>query len=142
MITQVLYCQPLLRFHSGIPFNVVDVARDLGAFEDGGILDKIDFLDWFRLNKDNPNYVDKRTDEQKEIDEDLDTYLKETYEKNLREQLENLKGVQGKDATRKRMGIYNQLRDLPDLTSDQLKSKINKGIGKVDIGDLKFFGKK
>ena len=58
----------------GIPFNVVDVARDLGAFEDGGILDKIDFLDWFRLNKDNPNYVDKRTDEQKEIDEDLDTY--------------------------------------------------------------------
>ena len=35
----------------GIPFNVVDVARDLGAFEDGGILDKIDFLNLFRLNK-------------------------------------------------------------------------------------------
>jgi len=125
----------------GIPFNVVDVARDLGAFEDGGILDKIDFLNLFRLNKDNPNYVDKRTAEEKKTDEDLDTYLRETYEKNLREQLKNLKGVQGKDAKRKRMGIYNQLRDLPDLTSDQLKSKINKGIGKVDIGDLKFFGK-
>ena len=125
----------------GIPFNVVDVARDLGAFEDGGILDKIDFLNLFRLNKDNPNYVDKRTAEEKETDEDLDTYLRETYEKNLREQLKNLKGVQGKDAKRKRMGIYNQLRDLPDLTSDQLRSKINKGIGNVDIGDIKFFGK-
>ena len=125
----------------GIPFNVVDVARDLGAFEDGGILDKIDFLNLFRLNKDNPNYVDKRTDEQKEIDEDLDTYLKETYEKNLREQLENLKGVQGKDAKRKRMSIHNQLRDLPDLTSDQLRTKVNQGIGNVEIGDIKFFCK-
>ena len=125
----------------GIPFNLIDIGRDVGLFEEGGALDWLDFLDWFRLNKDNPNYVDKRTDEQKEIDEDLDTYLKETYEKNLREQLENLKGVQGKDATRKRMGIINQLKDLPNLTSDQLKSKINKGIGNVDIGDIKFFGK-
>ena len=122
----------------GIPFNVVDVARDLGAFEDGGILDKIDFLNLFRLNKDNPNYVDKRTDEQKETDEDLDTYLRETYEKNLREQLENLKGVQGKDAKRKRMSIHNQLRDLPDLTSDQLRSKVGKDL---TDGDIKFFGK-
>ena len=125
----------------GIPFNVVDVARDLGAFEDGGILDKIDFLNLFRLNKDNPNYVDKRTAEEKKTDEDLDTYLRETYEKNLREQLKNLKGVQGKDAKRKRMGIYNQLRDLPDLTSDQLRTKVNQGIGNVEIGDIKFFGK-
>ena len=125
----------------GIPFNVVDVARDLGAFEDGGILDKIDFLNLFRLNKDNPNYVDKRTTEEKEIDENLDEYLRETYEKNLREELESIKGMKGKNYTRRRMSITNQLRDLPDLTSDQLKSKINKGIGNVDIGDIKFFGK-
>ena len=125
----------------GIPFNIVDVARDMGAFEDGGILDKIDFLNLFRLNKDNPNYVDKRTVEEKEIDEDLDAYLRETYEKNLREQLESIKGMKGKSYTRRRMSITNQLRDLPDLTSDQLKSKINKGIGNVDIGDIKFFGK-
>ena len=39
------------------------------------------------------------------------------------------------------MSITNQLKDLPNLTSDQLKSKINKGIGNVDIGDIKFFGK-
>ena len=122
----------------GIPFNVVDVARDLGAFEDGGILDKIDFLNLFRLNKDNPNYVDKRTDEQKEIDENLDNYLREEHEKNLREQLENLKGVQGKDATRKRMGVINKLKELPDLTSDQLRSKVGKDL---TDGDIKFFGK-
>jgi len=40
-------------------------------------LDKIDFLNLFRLNKDNPNYVDKRTTEEKEIDENLDEYLRE-----------------------------------------------------------------
>ena len=127
----------------GIPFNIVDVARDMGAFEDGGILDKIDFLNLFRLNKDNPNYVDKRTTEEKETDEDLDAYLRETYEKNLREQLEKFKGQTSlsKSQRRKRTSILNQLRDLPDLTSDQLRSKINKGIGNVDIGDIKFFGK-
>jgi hypothetical protein len=125
----------------GIPFSVVDVARDMGAFEEGGMLDKIDFLNLFRLNKDNPNYVDKRTTEEKEIDENLDEYLRETYEKNLREELESIKGMKGKNYTRRRMSITNQLRDLPDLTSDQLRSKVNKGIGDVEIGDIKFFGK-
>ena len=125
----------------GIPFNLIDVGRDVGLFEEGGALDWLDFLDWFRLNKDNPNYVDKRTTEEKEIDEEFDTYLRETYEKNLREELESIKGMKGKNYTRRRMSITNQLRDLPDLTSDQLKSKINQGIGNVDIGDLKFFGK-
>jgi len=125
----------------GIPFNLIDIGRDVGLFEEGGALDWLDFLDWFRLNKDNPNYVDKRNEAEIKTDEDFDTYLRETYEKNLNEQLENLKGVKGKEATRKRMSIINQLKDLPDLTSDQLKSKINKGIGKVEIGDIKFFGK-
>ena len=125
----------------GIPFNLIDIGRDVGLFEEGGALDWLDFLDWFRLNKDNPNYVDKRTVEEKKTDEDLDTYLRETYEKNLREELESIKGMKGKSYTRRRMSITNQLRDLPDLTSDQLKSKINQGIGNVDIGDIKFFGK-
>ena len=127
----------------GIPFNVVDVARDMGAFEDGGILDKIDFLNLFRLNKDNPNYVDKRTDEQKEIDEDIDAYLKEEYEKDLLNQLENLpektsanrKAVNAKSRT-----LQNALRELRDgtLTSDKLRSKVGK---EFTDGDIKFFGK-
>ena len=53
----------------GIPFNLIDIGRDVGLFEEGGALDWLDFLDWFRLNKDNPNYVDKRTAEEKETDE-------------------------------------------------------------------------
>ena len=73
----------------GIPFNLIDIGRDVGLFEEGGALDWLDFLDWFRLNKDNPNYVDKRTAEEKEIDEDIDAYLKEEYEKDLLNQLEN-----------------------------------------------------
>ena len=127
----------------GIPFNVVDVARDLGAFEDGGILDKIDFLNLFRLNKDNPNYVDKRTAEEKEIDEDIDAYLKEEYEKDLLNQLENLpeknsgnrKAVNAKSRT-----LQNALRELRDgtLTSDKLRSKVGK---EFTDGDIKFFGK-
>ena len=127
----------------GIPFNLIDIGRDVGLFEEGGALDWLDFLDWFRLNKDNPNYVDKRTTEEKEIDEEFDTYLRETYEKNLREQLEKLQGQTSlsKSQKRTRTSIYQQLRDLPDLTSDQLRSKVNKGIGDVDIGDIKFFGK-
>ena len=127
----------------GIPFNVVDVARDLGAFEDGGILDKIDFLNLFRLNKDNPNYVDKRTAEEKEIDEDLDAYLRDKYEKDLLNQLENLpeknsgnrKAVNAKSRT-----LQNALRELRDgtLTSDKLRSKVGK---EFTDGDIKFFGK-
>ena len=120
----------------GIPFNVVDVARDLGAFEDGGILDKIDFLDWFRLNKDNPNYVDKRTKEEKQTDEDLDEYLREEYINDIKEKLENLKGVQGKDAQRKRMGLTTKLRDFEkkDLTSTQLRTMTK------DFVDFELFG--
>ncbi len=127
----------------GIPFNVVDVARDLGAFEDGGILDKIDFLNLFRLNKDNPNYVDKRTDEQKEIDEDIDAYLKEKYEKDLLNQLENLPEKNSgnrKAVNAKSRNLQNALRELRDgtLTSDKLRSKVGK---EFTDGDIKFFGK-
>jgi hypothetical protein len=107
----------------GIPFNVVDVARDLGAFEDGGILDKIDFLDWFRLNKDNPNYVDKRTDEQKEIDEDLDAYLKKEYEKDIKQQLKDIEGRKGKSFKGTRNRLEGELALLDGLTSTQLRTK-------------------
>ena len=127
----------------GIPFNVVDVARDLGAFEDGGILDKIDFLNLFRLNKDNPNYVDKRTAEEKEIDEDLDAYLRDKYEKDLLNQLENLPEKNSgnrKAVNAKSKRLYEELGDLRDgtLTSDKLRSKVGK---EFTDGDIKFFGK-
>ena len=127
----------------GIPFNLIDIGRDVGLFEEGGALDWLDFLDWFRLNKDNPNYVDKRSDEEKKIDEDIDAYLKDEYEKDLLNQLENLpernsgniKALNAKSRT-----LRNELRDLRDgtLTSDKLRSKVGK---EFTDGDIKFFGK-
>ena len=127
----------------GIPFNLIDIGRDLGAFEEGGSLEWLDFLGWLKLNKDNPNYVDKRTAEEKEIDEDLDAYLRDEYEKDLLNQLENLpektsanrKAVNAKSRT-----LQNALRELRDgtLTSDKLRSKVGK---EFTDGDIKFFGK-
>ena len=127
----------------GIPFNLIDIGRDVGLFEEGGALDWLDFLDWFRLNKDNPNYVDKRTAEEKEIDEDLDAYLRDEYEKDLLNQLENLPernsgNIKALNAKSKR--LRNELADLRDgtLTSDKLRSKVGK---EFTDGDIKFFGK-
>ena len=122
----------------GIPFSVVDVARDMGAFEEGGMLDKIDFLNLFRLNKDNPNYVDKRTTEEKEIDENLDEYLREEYEKSLREYLERTAGTTNKTVKRKRTQTYQKLKEIEDLSSDKLRSLVGK---EFTDGDIKFFGK-
>ena len=127
----------------GIPFNLIDIGRDVGLFEEGGALDWLDFLDWFRLNKDNPNYVDKRTAEEKEIDEDLDAYLKDEYEKDLLNQLENLPERNSgniKSLNAKSRTLRNELRDLRDgtLTSDKLRSKVGK---EFTDGDIKFFGK-
>ena len=126
----------------GIPFNVVDVARDLGAFEDGGILDKIDFLNLFRLNKDNPNYVDKRTAEEKETDEDIDEYLKEIYKESLLEKARKISAnanSSNKKATASGLrNVQKELRALEEgeITSDKLRSKAG---GLID--DIKFFGK-
>ena len=122
----------------GIPFSIVDVARDMGAFEEGGTLDKIDFLNLFRLNKDNPNYVDKRTAEEKEIDEDIDAYLREEYEKSLREYLERTEGTTDKTVKRKRTQTYQKLNKIEDLSSDKLRSLVGK---EFTDGDIKFFGK-
>ena len=127
----------------GIPFNLIDIGRDFGLFEEGGALDWLDFLDWFRLNKDNPNYVDKRTAEEKEIDEDLDAYLRDKYEKDLLNQLENLPEKNSgnrKAVNAKSRNLRNELRDLRDgtLTSDKLRSKVGK---EFTDGDIKFFGK-
>ena len=117
----------------GLAATAVDVARDTGAFE------KNERFNFLKLNKDNPNYKDTRTDEQKQIDEDLDAYLREEYINDIKRQLENLKGVQGKDAQRKRMGLTTELRDFQkkDLTSTQLRT-ITKDLVK---DDLKLFRK-
>ena len=114
----------------GIPVALVDIARDMGAFENSK---RFSFL---KLNKDNPNYVDNRTDEEKKTDEDFDAYLREEYINDIKEQLENLKGVQGKDAQRKRMGLTTKLRDFEkkDLTSTQLRTVTK------DLVDFKLFG--
>ena len=110
----------------GLPVAAVDMARDAG-------LTKNTFL---RLNKDNPNYVDERTDEEKQTDEDLDAYLKEEYVKNLREELESIKGMKGKSYTRKRMTLNNKISDFEkkDLTSTQLRTVTK------DLVDFKLFG--
>ena len=102
----------------------------MGAFENSK---RFSFL---KLNKDNPNYVDNRTDEEKKTDEDFDAYLREEYINDIKEQLENLKGVQGKDAQRKRMGLTTKLRDFEkkDLTSTQLRTVTK------DLVDFKLFG--
>ena len=121
----------------GLPVALVDIARDFNAFDDDStFLGKLDFLDLLKTNKDNPNYIDKRTDEQKQIDEDLDVYLREEYINDIKEQLENLKGVQGKNAQRKRMSLTNKLRDFEkkDLTSTQLRTVTK------DLVDFKLFG--
>ena len=121
----------------GLPVAAVDIARDLNAFDDDStFLGKLDFRDWLKTNKDNPNYKDTRTDEQKQIDEDLDEYLKEEYINDIKEQLENLKGVKGKNATRKRMSLTRELRDFQkkDLTSTQLRTVTK------DLVDFKLFG--
>ena len=110
----------------GLAATAVDIARDTGLTENT----------FLRLNKDNPNYKDTRTDEQKQIDEDLDEYLKEEYINDIKEQLENLKGVKGKDATRKRMSLTKELRDFQkkDLTSTQLRTVTK------DLVDFELFG--
>ena len=114
----------------GLPVAAVDIARDMGAFENS---ERFSFL---KLNKDNPNYVDKRTKEEKQTDEDLDEYLREEYINDIKEKLENLKGVQGKDAQRKRMGLTTKLRDFEkkDLTSTQLRTMTK------DFVDFELFG--
>ena len=124
----------------GIPFNLIDIGRDVGLFEEGGALDWLDFLDWFRLNKDNPNYVDKRNEAEIKIDEDFDAHLKELYEQDLLNQLENLpKKNSGnrKAVNAKSRNLQNALRELREgeLTSDQLRSKAG------DLVDIKLFGK-
>ena len=110
----------------GLAATAVDVARDTGLTENT----------FLRLNKDNPNYVDKRTKEEKQTDEDLDEYLREEYINDIKEKLENLKGVQGKDAQRKRMGLTTKLRDFEkkDLTSTQLRTMTK------DFVDFELFG--
>ena len=124
----------------GIPFNLIDIGREVGLFEEGGALDWLDFLDWFRLNKDNPNYVDKRNEAEIKIDEDFDAHLKELYEQDLLNQLENLpKKNSGnrKAVNAKSRNLQNALRELREgeLTSDQLRSKAG------DLVDIKLFGK-
>ena len=119
----------------GLPVAAVDIMRDMNLFDDPDtFLGKT--FGFLRTNKDNPNYVDERTDEEKQTDADLDEYLREKYINDIKEQLENLKGVGGKDAQRKRMGLTTKLRDFEkkDLSSTQLRTVTK------DLVDFKLFG--
>ena len=119
----------------GLPVAAIDIMRDMNLFDNPDtFLGKT--FGFLRTNKDNPNYVDERTDEEKQTDADLDEYLREKYINDIKEQLENLKGVGGKDAQRKRMGLTTRLRDFEksDLTSSQLRTKTK------DLVDFKLFG--
>tara|TARA_A100001391_G_scaffold16389_1_gene9216 strand:+ start:15 stop:1502 length:1488 start_codon:yes stop_codon:yes gene_type:complete len=108
----------------GLPVAAVDIARDFNAFDDDStFLGKLDFLDWLKTNKDNPNYIDKRTDEQKEIDEDLDAYLKKEYEKDIKQQLKDIEGRKGKSFKGTRLRLGRELEGLDELTSTQLRTK-------------------
>ena len=110
----------------GLAATAVDIARDTNMLENTSL----------RLNKDNPNYVDKRTKEEKQTDEDFDEYLREEYINDIKQKLENLEGVKGKDATRKRMNLTRELRDFQkkDLTSTQLRTVTK------DLVDFELFG--
>ena len=103
------------------------MARDLKLLENTAL----------RLNKDNPNYVDERTDEQKQTDEDLDAYLRKEYEKDLKQQLKDLKGVGGTQAKGTRNRLKRELEGLDKLTSTQLRTKTKY----VVEDDLKLFRK-
>jgi len=108
----------------GLPVAAVDIARDFNAFDDDStFLGKLDFLDWLKTNKDNPNYIDKRTNEQKEIDEDLDAYLKKEYEKDIKQQLKDIEGRKGKSFKGTRNRLKGELALLDGLTSTQLRTK-------------------
>tara|TARA_B000000565_G_scaffold192842_1_gene147310 strand:- start:1575 stop:3014 length:1440 start_codon:yes stop_codon:yes gene_type:complete len=108
----------------GLPVAAVDIARDFNAFDDDStFLGKLDFLDLLKTNKDNPNYIDKRTDEQKQIDEDLDAYLREEYEKDIKQQLKDIEGRKGKSFKGTRTRLEGELALLDELTSTQLRSK-------------------
>jgi len=108
----------------GLPVAAVDIARDFNAFDDDStFLGKLDFLDWLKTNKDNPNYIDKRTNEQKEIDEDLDAYLKKEYEKDIKQQLKDIEGRKGKSFKGTRNRLEEELALLDGLTSTQLRTK-------------------
>jgi len=122
----------------GLPVAAVDIARDFNAFDDDStFLGKLDFLDWLKTNKDNPNYKDTRTDEQKQIDEDLDEYLRKEYEKDIKQQLKDLKGVGGTQAKGTRNRLNRELEGLDELTSTQLRTKTKY----VVEDDLKLFRK-
>ena len=108
----------------GLPVAAVDIARDFNAFDDDStFLGKLDFLDLLKTNKDNPNYIDKRTDEQKQIDEDLDAYLREEYEKDIKQQLKDIEGRKGKSFKGTRNRLEGELALLDGLTSTQLRTK-------------------
>ena len=110
----------------GLIAEVPDILRDFGMFEEGAALDKLDFMNYLRLNKDNPNYVDKRTDKEKEIDSEVDERLMDIYKKDLEKQLEDLKGVSGKSAKGTRNRLERELKGLDKLTSTQLRNKVKK----------------
>ncbi len=97
----------------GLAATAVDIARDTGLTENT----------FLRLNKDNPNYKDTRTDEQKQIDEDLDAYLKSEYEKDIKQQLKDIEGRKGKSFKGTRTRLEGELVLLDELTSTQLRTK-------------------
>jgi len=122
----------------GLPVAAVDIARDFNAFDDDStFLGKLDFLDWLKTNKDNPNYKDTRTDEQKQIDEDLDEYLRKEYEKDIKQQLKDIEGRSGKSFKGTRNRLEGELALLDGLTSTQLRTKTKY----VVEDDLKLFRK-
>ena len=106
----------------GLPVAAVDIMRDMNLFDNPDtFLGKT--FGFLRTNKDNPNYIDKRTDEQKEIDEDLDAYLKKEYEKDIKQQLKDIEGRRGKSFKGTRNRLKGELALLDELTSTQLRTK-------------------
>ena len=113
----------------GLIAEVPDILRDFGMFEEGAALDKLDFMNYLRLNKDNPNYVDKRTDKEKEIDSEVDERLMDIYKKDLEKQLKVLEDDISAGRSIKGMNYFKlekELKGLDKLTSTQLRNKVKK----------------
>ena len=113
----------------GVPVAAVDIARDLGAFEEGSKLDKLDRFNLFRLNKDNPNYVDKRTDKEKEIDAEVDKRLMDIYKKDLEKQMaeiENSERLTPNMKIKRTKDLEKEIKGIGELTSTQLRNKVSR----------------
>ena len=73
----------------GLAFDVVDIARDFGLFEEGAFLDKVDTFNLFRLNEGNPNKINSNTLKNEEDTNNNDNKNNKSSKRNMFEGIKN-----------------------------------------------------